>query len=51
MDIGIDVDWCRNPIRRELVRYVIALLGLCGFLAGLSGYYWAWEVFENGIFH
>ena len=49
MDIGIKVEWCRNPIKLELARHVIPLLGFCCFLACLFGYGWAWKAFENGI--
>ena len=49
MDIGIKVEWYSSPTKQELVKYVFAFLGLCGFLAGLFGYHWAWELFENGI--
>jgi hypothetical protein len=47
--IGIKAEWSENPIKQQLVKGVIALLGSCGFLAGLVAYHWAWEVFENGI--
>jgi len=49
MDIGIKVEWCRNPIKLEFVRHVIPLLSFCCFLACLFGYRWAWKAFENGI--
>jgi hypothetical protein len=50
MDIGIKVESCINPIKRELIRYATALLCLCVFLAGMFAYHWAWEAFESGIF-
>jgi hypothetical protein len=49
MDIGIKVGSCRTPIKRELIRYAIDLLCFGAFLAGMFGYHWAWEAFENGI--
>lgn len=51
MDIGIKVEWCRNPIKLELGRHAIPLLGFCSFLACLIGYHWAWKAFENEILH
>jgi hypothetical protein len=51
MDIGFKVEWYRSPFKRDLVKYVFALLSLCGFLASLLGYHWAWEQFENGSFY
>jgi hypothetical protein len=39
MDIGIKIESCRNRIKLELVMYVLPLLGLCAFLAGLFGYH------------
>jgi len=49
MDIGIELEWYRNPIKLELVRHVIPLLGLCCFLTGLIGYHLAWKVVENAL--
>ena len=49
MDIGIELEWYRNPIKLELVRHVIPLLGFCCFLTGLIGYHLAWKVVENAI--
>jgi hypothetical protein len=50
MDIGIEIESSRNPIKLELVNHVLPLLGLCAFLAGLFGYHWAWKACEYGIF-
>jgi hypothetical protein len=50
MYIGIKAGWSTKPIEQQLVKGAIAVLGSCGFLAGLLAYHWAWEVFENGIF-
>ena len=49
MDIGIEVEGFRNPIKLELVRHVLPLLGLSVFLAIMLGYHWAWKAFETGI--
>jgi hypothetical protein len=49
MYIGIKAERSKNPIRQQLVKGGTALLGSCAFLAFLLAYYWAWEVFENGI--
>jgi protein-S-isoprenylcysteine O-methyltransferase Ste14 len=50
MYIGIKAEWSRNPIKQQLVKAIIVVLGSCAFLAGLLAYYWAWKIFENGIF-
>jgi hypothetical protein len=50
MEIGIKVEASRNPIKLELVRHVLPLLGLWAFLAGLFGYHRAWKACEYGIF-
>ena len=49
MDIGIKVEWWRNPIKLELVRHVIPLLSFCCFIACLIGYHWAWKACQSGI--
>jgi hypothetical protein len=49
MDIAIKAEQSTNPKKQQLVKVIIALLGSCGFLAGLLAYHWALEVFENGI--